>query len=99
RAIGASESSVKRWVDDGAIPAVKTSGGHRRIPLRDAVAFVRTRGLPLAHPEALGPSFTLEGPAPFDRSSDRLCRLLEEGDRARARALLLLRYAEGESLA
>ena len=30
-AIGVSESSIKRWVDNGEIQATKTSGGHRRI--------------------------------------------------------------------
>ena len=32
-AIGVSESSLKRWVDKGLIPAEKTGGGHRRMSL------------------------------------------------------------------
>ena len=53
-AIGVSESSVKRWIDDGAISAARTTGGHRRIPLREAVRFIRDSGMPLVRPEILG---------------------------------------------
>lgn len=38
-------STVKRWCNDGEIPSEKTSGGHRRIHLEDAVAFARDRGI------------------------------------------------------
>ncbi len=53
-ALGVSESSLKRWVDAGRIPASRTSGGHRRIARADAIAFVRSSGMPIAHPEYLG---------------------------------------------
>jgi excisionase family DNA binding protein len=29
--LGVSESSVKRWLDQGAVPIVRTAGGHRRV--------------------------------------------------------------------
>ncbi len=32
KALGVSESSIKRWCDQGTVPVVKTAGGHRRIP-------------------------------------------------------------------
>jgi MerR family transcriptional regulator, light-induced transcriptional regulator len=32
QALGVSESSVKRWCDLGAVPVLRTAGGHRRIP-------------------------------------------------------------------
>jgi len=32
QALGVSESSIKRWCDQGTVPVVKTAGGHRRIP-------------------------------------------------------------------
>ncbi len=53
-ALGVSESSLKRWVDAGRIPASKTSGGHRRIARADALAFVRATGMPVAQPHVLG---------------------------------------------
>lgn len=54
QAIGVSESSVKRWVDDGLIRAARTAGGHRRIPVREAVRFVRESDAVLLRPEVLG---------------------------------------------
>lgn len=32
QALGVSESSIKRWCDLGAVPVLRTAGGHRRIP-------------------------------------------------------------------
>ena len=39
-------STVKRWCNDGELPSEKTSGGHRRIHLDDAMTFARERGIP-----------------------------------------------------
>lgn len=52
--IGVSESSLKRWVDEGRLRATRTNGGHRRIPLREAVRFLRRAATDLAQPEMLG---------------------------------------------
>ena len=38
-ALSVSESSVKRWCDQGAIPTIRTVGGHRRIPLDGLLRF------------------------------------------------------------
>jgi MerR family transcriptional regulator, light-induced transcriptional regulator len=43
-AIGVSESSLKRWADEGRLAAERTAGGHRRIAVAEAVRFVRRRG-------------------------------------------------------
>ena len=40
-ALGVSPSSVKRWVDKGAIPATKTTGKHRLVALSSALKFAR----------------------------------------------------------
>lgn len=52
-ALGVSESSLKRWVDAGRIHATRTEGGHRRIALPDALAFIRETGAPVLRPELL----------------------------------------------
>ena len=39
-------STVKRWCNDGELAFDKTSGGHRRIHLGDAMDFARSRGIP-----------------------------------------------------
>lgn len=54
RALGVSESSLKRWIDAGRIRASRTEGGHRRIALADALAFVRETNTPVVRPELLG---------------------------------------------
>ena len=45
--LGVSESSIKRWVDDGAITSTKTAGGHRRITVSEASHSFAARGSPL----------------------------------------------------
>lgn len=54
QAIGASESSLKRWIDDGLIEVIRTTGGHRRVTLAEAVRFVRQRGYTVKDPSVLG---------------------------------------------
>lgn len=54
KALGVSESSVKRWCDHGALEAGRTPGGHRRISLRAAIEFARQSGRPIVSPDMLG---------------------------------------------
>jgi excisionase family DNA binding protein len=54
RAIGVSESSLKRWCDKGLLPMVRTAGGHRRLAASSVLSFLRNSGHALAHPELLG---------------------------------------------
>ncbi|MDZ4818646.1 MAG: DNA-binding protein [Planctomycetota bacterium] len=54
RAIDVSESSLKRWCDQGLIQTTRTAGGHRKIRLADIVQFARERGLSVGDPELLG---------------------------------------------
>ncbi|PHQ36767.1 helix-turn-helix domain-containing protein [Rhodopirellula bahusiensis] len=53
-AMEVSESSVKRWCDNGSIPVIKTAGGHRRITLDALQAFVHANDRCLLRPEVLG---------------------------------------------
>ncbi|MBP6630256.1 MAG: helix-turn-helix domain-containing protein [Kofleriaceae bacterium] len=99
-AIGVSESSVKRWCDDGAIPTRKTAGGHRRIPIADVVVFLRAQGFDPARPDLLG----LPAGAHRDATralrdvADRLGTALRAGAAADARALLTGLYLAGQPL-
>ncbi|WP_417849493.1 B12-binding domain-containing protein [Thalassoglobus sp.] len=62
QAIGASESSLKRWCDQGKIPTVYTAGGHRRIPVSGVLTFLRKAGMEIRSPEILGlPAATTGG--------------------------------------
>src|SRR5512133_965111 len=87
-AIGVSESSIKRWADDGALRAVRTTGGHRRIPVEEAVQFIRVSGQSVVRPELLGIAdavpFTDTVPSQGD-GAETLYRLLVEGSESGAR--------------
>lgn len=104
RAVGVSESSVKRWVDEGMIQATRTAGGHRRIGLAEAVRFIRSMGLAVVSPGALGAP---EVARALDRAAgdaargdaDELYAHLLAGNAELARGLLLARYLGGASVA
>jgi MerR family transcriptional regulator, light-induced transcriptional regulator len=99
-AIGVSESTVKRWVDDGVIPASKTAGGHRRIALNDAVQYIRLNQPRLIEPSALGlEEVALPGLSVTPLTSEALFDVLVAGDATRVRGLIIAAYLAGQSVA
>lgn len=98
-ALGVSESSLKRWVDAGKIPASRTDGGHRRISLPDAVRFIRETGAPLAHPEVLDLPEVAAAQQVEPTGEPALLGLLERGDAIAVRGWLVQRYFAGASIA
>jgi len=99
QAIGVSESSLKRWVDEGLVTAIRTSGGHRRIPRNNALAFVREQGYPLLRPELLGLE-EAESKAEADGAVDAVFHAaLREGRAAEAQRLVIQRFVAGDPVA
>jgi excisionase family DNA binding protein len=99
-AIGASESSLRRWVDSGDIRMSRTAGGHRRIPLGEAVQFIRKIGATVVRPDLLGLGEPHRSSAHLLGLSDedQLFESLRAGDRELARGMLASWYVEGTSL-
>ncbi|MHC4811387.1 MAG: excisionase family DNA-binding protein, partial [Planctomycetota bacterium] len=91
-AIGVSESTLKRWTDDGLINATRTAGGHRRIPLAEAIRFVRATRTRVVNPTILqlgdlpGLEATANGNG-MDRV-EQVHRALEEGAEMPLRGLV-----------
>lgn len=93
RAIGVSESSLKRWCDAGLIPAVRTAGKHRKLALADVVRFLREHEYPLADPAALGLPAASEGAErSLERGRPRLVEALLAGNEPVVLRLLLDLY-------
>jgi MerR family transcriptional regulator, light-induced transcriptional regulator len=99
-AIGVSESSLKRWSDEGLLQAQRTVGGHRRIEVAEAVRFVRERGLSLVRPELLGLTAMSAGSAATREGevTERLFGALASDRAAEARSLVVSLYVEGATL-
>ena len=97
RAIGVSESSVKRWVDNGEIASHRTAGGHRRIAPAAVVRFLRAHSVTPARPVLLGLP-RLVASAAVDPTGD-LARALEAGDENAARDAIIGPFVAGRPLA
>lgn len=100
--IGVSESSLKRWVDEGRLIATRTAGGHRRIALHEAIRFIRDTHQSLSRPELLGLSDLTSAPLAAVTSGAgeaALHRALENGQAELARGLILAQYLAARSFA
>lgn len=96
RALGVSVSTVKRWVDDGILPADKTAGGHRKVLIADVMNLVRRGDLPNADLSQLVES---AAPGSPESRSQKLLKALREGDAETARVLIIGSHRQGVSIA
>src|SRR5689334_18603181 len=100
-ALDVSESSLKRWADEGLVHVARTAGGHRRIAITEAIRYVRTSGLPIADPGVFGipdldsvPREKLFDPLSAD---PMLVDAVMTGQAERARGLVLSMYLGGRN--
>jgi len=93
RAIGVSESSLKRWCDQGLLKTVRTAGGHRKMPIAEAVRFIREHQHPLVSPEVLGlPPVSQHAERGLASGRPRFVEALLAGDELLARQIVFDRY-------
>ncbi len=109
-ALGVSESSLRRWANDGVIRVSKTAGGHRRIALHEAIRFVRQTHASVVRPEKLGlPEVAAAAGAGLDLNNlgvvgqasmtDVLFEALSKGDARGSIGLVMSLYLAGQPLA
>jgi excisionase family DNA binding protein len=97
--IGVSESSLKRWCDQGVLRTERTPGGHRRIRLGEVLRFLRDQSQTLIRPELLGlPSGTGRGPRSIAKAGNALLDALKSGDGDQARRLVLDLFLAGNGV-
>ena len=92
-ALGVSVSSIKRWVDSGALEASRTMGKHRLVPLSSALQFARREQLPIDGLLAL--SEPVDSSPIDDRLCDRLLDLLKAGDERGVHGLIVGAHQTG----
>lgn len=94
-ALGVSTTTVKRWVDEGALPAQRTAGGHRRILIADVLRVARAGNFPRLDVSRLGlPSRGGPFPEPGELA-EQLLVALKQGDGSMARLLVQAAYRSG----
>ena len=100
RAIGVSESTLKRWCDEGLIPSVRTLGGHRRLLVSTVVRFLQNSRRELVAPQLLGlPATCGKSNRVLDRAPDRLRDGLLAADEPLCRQIVFDLWLAGQSIA
>ena len=97
-AIGMSESSVRRLADSGELEIHRTRGGHRRIPVAEAIRYVRETGTRVLRPDVLG-LIESDDISNKKSDSDRLLEALHDGHASVVIGVMQSMYASGHSIA
>ncbi len=103
KAIGVSESSLKRWADEGQLRVSRTAGGHRRILLTEAIRFIRENKHAIVRPDVLGLNELGELSADLrsgrrDQTEAALLEALQAGDGVRVRGIMVSWFLDGTEL-
>ena len=98
-ALGVSVTTIKRWVDQGILPAQRTVGGHRKLPLGEILRLVRQGVLPQPNLSVLL-GYSIESTS---SDTEQLARQVRQAgmrlDGPLLRTLLRGAYSQGVSMA
>lgn len=98
KVLQSSESSVKRWCDQGTLNAVRTPGGHRRVPMASVLEFARSKGKIEPAAALLGIAPTAEALKKASASHKSLVDAFLADDSKTAEAVILSAFANGMSM-
>ncbi|WP_422931074.1 B12-binding domain-containing protein [Singulisphaera sp. PoT] len=94
-----SESSLKRWCDQGLIKVVRTGGGHRKIAVPEVLRFALEHGHVLKSPEVLGlPPSSEQSGIGLAQARPRLVESLLGGDELVVRQIVFDLYLAKHAL-
>jgi len=98
-ALRVSESSVKRWCDQGVIATLRTAGGHRRIAIAAVIEFLQKHQYRVIRPEVLGMPVTAGVTVrTLDRAQPAFREAMLQGEEQRARAVILDLFLANDDL-
>src|SRR6056297_2240303 len=98
KALGISESSVRRMTDSGDLQIHRTRGGHRRIPVPEAIRYVRETKAPVMQPEMFGLVID-PSEVTVDSAEEKMLGVLKNGHAAAVTSLMQSLYASGIGIA
>ncbi len=98
QALGVSVTTVKRWVDDGILPAHRTPGKHRKLLTSDVMRLIRDGLIPEADLSRLVAIPTEGGSTDPDRIVAELYRVIDSDDLGLVRSLIHGAYRGGVSI-
>lgn len=98
QALGVSVSTVKRWVDEGVLPAHKTAGGHRKLLRSEVLALARRGDLPRGDLSALNLAAARDRDVDPDAALAALLDAALAGRGAETTAVIRGAYAAGMAI-
>ncbi|MBM3995704.1 MAG: helix-turn-helix domain-containing protein [Planctomycetes bacterium] len=93
--LAVSVSTVKRWVDEGVLPANRTAGGHRKLLRAEVLALARQGDLPHGNLAVLGGSSEKDRTEDLETIAVDLWKALRDGQRDEVRAIIRSSYVSG----
>ena len=94
-ALGVSVSTVKRWVDEGVLPADKTAGGHRKLLRAEILALARQGDLRCGDLAALSAASPQSQAGDLETAAAALLDALLAGHGAEVSAIIYRAYGSG----
>jgi excisionase family DNA binding protein len=97
-ALAVSVSTIKRWVDEGILPAHVTAGGHRKLLRSEVLALTRRDNLPQGDPLVLSGAAASASDPGLASAATYLLEALVAGDGEVARGIIRRAYESGNSI-